>query len=270
LEQIEEIYGAEISYSEQVAPASMAQVIRTYAREGYDIIYGHGFQFDEPMKEVSPEFPDTTFITVNGTSAGGNLYSTGFLFGELGYFTGMVAGLMTETNKVGVVAAMEAPTVVADVDTFKEGVEKVNPGTNVAVSYIGSWNDIPKAKEAALAQLADGADVLLVMGNSFSVGVFQAAEEADALAMGWVSDQNFMAPDTIITSGLQSVEALYLEMTDVVLGNGEAKRYVYGMAEDAQSIAPFIDKVPQEVVDEVEQAVQSYLDGDLILNIPNL
>ncbi|WP_170290884.1 BMP family protein [Neomoorella glycerini] len=261
LNEIQAKLGAKIAYTEKVAPANYTQVIRTYARQGYNLIFGHSFDFDEAMKSVAPEFPNTQFVVINGSVTGPNLASTSFKFGELGYFTGMTAGLITKSNKVGVVAPMAAPTVTADIDTFKEGVAKVNPKASVAVSYVGSWEDIPKAKEAAKALLSQGNDVLLVMGNSFSIGVFQACKDANAKAIGWVTDQNFMAPDTIVTSGLQSVEALYLKIAETAKkGKLEPQHYVYGMKDGAQSLAPF-KNVPQDVVDKVQSAVKDYLDG---------
>ncbi|MGI9952640.1 BMP family protein [Moorellaceae bacterium AZ2] len=261
LNDIQAKLGAKIAFTEKVAPADFAQVIRTYARQGYNLIFGHGFQFDEAMKTVAPEFPETQFVVVNGSVTGPNLASTNFKFGELGYFTGMTAGLITKTGKIGIVAPMAAPTVTADIDTFKEGVAKVNPEASVAVTYVGSWEDIPKAKEAAKALLSEGNDVLLVMGNSFSIGVFQACKDANAKAIGWVSDQNFMAPETIVTSGLQSVEALYLKVAEIAQkGKLEPKNYVFGMKDGAQALAPF-KNVPQDVVDKVQSAIDDYLAG---------
>jgi transcriptional activator of comK gene/basic membrane protein A len=101
------------------------------------------------------------------------------------------------------------------------------------------------------------------MGNSFSIGVFQACKDANAKAIGWVSDQNFMAPDVVITSGLQSVQTVYLKMAEMVKnGNFEGTNTVFGMKEDAQAVAPF-KNVPQDVADKVQSAVEDYLAGKL-------
>jgi basic membrane protein A len=268
LNAIEEQFGAEIAYTEKVERAQMEQVLRTYARQGFDVIFGHGFQFSEPIETVAKEFPETKFIAVNGYVSGDNYYSTNFKFGELGYFTGMTAGLMTKSNVVGMVAAVESPTVTADVDTFIQCAKEVNPDVEVLVSYVGSWEDIPKAKESAQAQLSKNADVILVMGNSFSIGVFQACEDAGAYSIGWVDDQSSMS-DTVITCGLQDVGTVYLEMVRMAKeGTLESKVYNFGMNDNnAQSLSPFSDDVPQEVQDQVNQAVQDYLDGNLTLDL---
>lgn len=268
LKQIESELGAEIAYSEKVQRAQMEEVLRTYAREGYDIIYGHGFQFSEPMETVSKEFPEVTFIPVNGYVSGENLFSTNFRFGELGYFTGLTAGQITESNTVGVVAAMEAPTVVADVDTFIQGVKEVNPDAEVMVSYIGSWEDIPKAKESSQAQIDKGADVVLVMGNSFSIGVFQACEDAGAYSIGWVDDQSSMS-ESVVTCGLQNISQLYLQMAKNAMEGtlDSSVAYNFGMADGAQSLSPFSAAIPTEVQDSVNQAIQDYLDGSLTLEL---
>lgn len=269
LKDIQTTFGAEINYTENISDQQMQQVLRTYASQGYNLIFGHGYQFADPMKTVAPEFPDTDFIVVNGSVSDTNVFSTNFKFGELGYFTGMTAGLMTKTNQIGMVVATDAPTNMADVDTFKLGVAAVNPGATVSVTIIGSWNDIPKAKEAANALLSSKCDVLVSQGNGFSIGVFQAAEAAGAHSIGWSDDQGGMSP-SVITSGVQDIKALYLQMTDKYIKKelDPTATYTFGMKDnDAQKLGVFNDKVPQSVQDTVNQAIADYKSGKLTLDL---
>lgn len=265
MRDIEKKYGAEIAYSEQVTPESASQVLRTYSREGYDIVFAHGLQFDEAVKNISQEFPDTQFVTVNGTSTGENLYAAGFKYGELGYFLGLLSGMMTKTNQVGWIAPFEAPATLADVETYIQGVEEVNPDCKVSISYIGTWTDIAKAKEASLAQIANGTDILLANGNGFAPGVFQACKEKNIKALGWVDDMSAMAPEVVLTSGLMSVEELYVQMVDRILSGTTERTVALGFKDGAQSLSQFSGDVPQEVVDRVNQAIQDYLDGKIQL-----
>ena len=220
------------------------------------------------MKKVAPDYPKTTFIVVNGGVTGANLVSTNFKFGELGYFTGMTAGLMSKSGKIGVVGPMDAPPVVADVDTFKLGVKAVNPNADVKVSYIGSWDDLQKAREAANAQLSQGVDVILNMGNGFSVAVFDAAKQKGAYAIGWVDDQSAMSPDVVLTSGMQGVPQLYFSLAKLAKEGGlKGQVYNFGMKDGAQKVASFGKMVPQATQDKVNAAIKDYLDGKLKLDL---
>ncbi|MCL5676647.1 MAG: BMP family protein [Firmicutes bacterium] len=269
LNEIKKKLGAETAYSDQVSVAQQEQVIRTYAKNGYDLIYGHGFQYNEVFKKVAADYPNTTFIVVNGNVTGPNLDSTNFRFGELGYFTGLTAGYMTKSNTVGVIGTVEAPAVVADVDTFKQGVLKANPRAQVQVTYVGSWDDLQKGTEAAKALLSKGADVLLNLGNAFSVGVFGAAKEKRAYTIGWVTDQMSMSPETVLTSGMQDVPTLYVKLAMLKKdGKLEGKVYNFGMKDGAQALAPFNDKlVPKDVQEKVNAAIKDYKDGKLQLDL---
>lgn len=268
LDEIKSKLGAETAYSEKVSQADQEQVIRTYGKQGFNVVFGHGFQYAEVMKKVAPDYPKTTFVVVNGDVTGPNLVSTNFKFGELGYFVGMTAGLMTKSNKVGVIGPMDAPPVVADVDTFKQGVQAVNPKAEVKVSYVGSWDDMQKAREAANAQLSQGIDVILNMGNGFSVAVFEACKQKNAYAIGWVDDQASMAPDVVLTSGIQAVPALYMQLAKMVKdGSIQGKIYNFGMKDGAQKVAPFGKMVPQDVQTKVNTAVSDYLSGKLQLSL---
>lgn len=264
LKLIEEELGLEVAFSEKVPVAEMAQVIRTYARQGYDLIFGHGSQFGEPMASVSPEFPDVTFVPVNAAESGANMSGTVFKFGECGYFCGMAAAMVSETGVIGIIPPDDAPNNKADIDTYEQGAKSINPDIEVLVAYTGSWDDLPKAKEAAESLINQGADVLQSLGDAYAVGVYQACEEAGIHSLGWVTDQYEMSKSTIIASGLQDIGSVYL---------GTAQRYVegtmemntvqvYGMADGAQGMSEFYG-LNEEQTAQIEQAMQDYIDGKL-------
>lgn len=171
LERIKSELGCQTAVTEKVSVAEMPQVLRTYARQGFTLVFGHGSEFGEPMSTVAPEFPDTTFIAVNASVTGDNLSGTVFKFGECGYFCGMAAALVSETGKIGIIPPDDAPNNKADMDTYELGAKAVNPDIEVFSAYTGSWTDLPKAKEAADSLISKGCDVLLSMGDAYSVGV---------------------------------------------------------------------------------------------------
>jgi basic membrane lipoprotein Med (substrate-binding protein (PBP1-ABC) superfamily) len=181
---ISEKMGWEMAYSESVAAAQQQNVLRQYAQQGYDLIFCHGYEWGDALKAVAKDFPDTTFVQINATTEGDNIVGTNFKFGELGYFTGMAAGLMTKNNKIGIVAAQDAPQVTADSDTIKTGALAVNPDADVNVSFVGSWDDVVKGQQVAQAQIDRGVDVLVIIGDAFAPPAIKLAQSKDILAIG--------------------------------------------------------------------------------------
>lgn len=267
LMRIKDELGVEVAYSEKIAIAEVPNVLRTYARQGFDLIFGHGAEFGEPMTTVAPEFPDVQFVAVNASVEGANLSGTVYKFGECGYFCGMAGALASETGKIGIIPPDDAPNNKADMDTYELGAKSINPDIEVMVAYTGSWDDLPKAKECAESLISQGCDVLLALGDAYSVGVYQACEEKGIKSMGWVSDQSGLS-DTVICSGLQSNADVYVATAQSFLdGSFVPGVNVYGMANGAQGMSEFYGLTDEQAA-QVKDAMQAYLDGKL--DIPTL
>jgi basic membrane lipoprotein Med (substrate-binding protein (PBP1-ABC) superfamily) len=263
-------YGWEMAYSESVAAAQQQNVLRQYAQQGYDLIFCHGYEWGDPLKAVAPDFPDTMFVQINATTEGDNIVGTNFIFGELGYFTGMAAGLMTKNNKIGIVAAQDAPQVTADTDTLQTGALSVNPNADVNVSFVGSWDDVVKGQQVAQAQIDRGVDVLIIIGDAFAPPAIKLAQDKGIMAIGgWSGDAYDLAPDTVITSGVQDVPGVYMSIADqfdagTLKGN---TTFVSGFAEKNQHLGKWGGFVPQDVQDKVNTAVDEYLAGTLDIGL---
>lgn len=267
---ISEKFGWEMAYSESVAAAQQQNVLRQYAQQGYDLIFCHGYEWGDPLKAVAPDFPDTMFVQINSTTEGDNIVGTNFKFGELGYFTGMAAGLMTKNNKIGIVAAQDAPQVTADSDTIKAGALAVNPNAEVNVSFVGSWDDVVKGQQVAQAQIDRGVDILVIIGDAFAPPAIKLAESKGIMAIGgWSGDAYDLAPGTIITSGVQDVPFVYMSVAEqfaagTLKGN---TTFVSGFAEKTQRLGKWGDFVPQDVKDKVNTAIDEYLAGSLDIGL---
>lgn len=267
LNRIHDELGVETAYSEKVAIAEVPNVLRTYARQGFNLIFGHGAEFGEPMSTVAPEFPDVQFVAVNANVSGDNLSGTVYKFGELGYFSGMAAAMVSETGKIGIIPPDDAPNNKADMDTFELGAKAVDPDIQVMSAFTGSWDDLPKAKECADSLISQGCDVLLPLGDAYSVGVFQACEEKGIHSEGWVSDQHGLS-DTVICSGIQSNPDVYVATAKSFLdGTFTPGVGVYGFENGAQSMSEFYGLNDDQKA-QMEAAIQDYLDGKL--DIPTL
>ena len=265
-----ETEGAVIANTENVAQADQVDLIRNYAEQGFGIIIGHGFEYGDALTQAAAEFPDVKFIQIGGIAEHpGNLVSYVFQAGEGGYAAGILAGLMVKEGKLGGVGAMEIPTIAADFNAFKQAAMAVNPNVkDVPVSYTGSWVDIPKAKEAATAQIDGGVTLILANGDNANVGAIDAAKtKGDVWVIGWTRDQAHLAPGLVLTSNEQRVDNILTEaIAQIQAGTIEWKNHTVGFADKAQTFAPFAEVVPQDVQDEVNKVIQALVDGQIVLD----
>ena len=192
--------GAQISHIQTKTPAEFEENFRQYGAQGYTMVVGHGFEFQNAASRVAPAFPKTTYIVTSGRVTASNLAGIAFLFEEASYQAGMIAGTMTKTNKLGLIAGTELPPVKASFEAFTRGAKAVNPKVDVITSYIGNWDDVSAGKEQALAQINRGVDVLFQNADAAGLGIFQAAKEKHVYAFGTNANQNDVAPEVILGS----------------------------------------------------------------------
>ncbi|HHY39404.1 MAG TPA: BMP family ABC transporter substrate-binding protein [Clostridia bacterium] len=230
-------------------------------------MFGHGFEFGDPVKKVAPDFPDTKFFVINGAVEGPNFASLRFANWETDYIIGILAAKMTKTNVLGCVAAFEIPSLVRPMEAFKLGAKSINPDIKIKHAFVGSWEDVNKAKEAALALIDQGADILHINADAAAHGALEAAKSRGVMAIGNTSDQNPLYPDTVLTSSLRNVDRMFeLAIGAVEQGTFEGKVYLYGLKDGAVGWAPFHgfdSKIPQEVKDLMEKTKQDIIDGKI-------
>jgi basic membrane lipoprotein Med (substrate-binding protein (PBP1-ABC) superfamily) len=213
LMRIKDSLGAQVSHIQTKTPAEFEENFRQYGSQGYALVFGHGFEFQDAAKRVAPEFPKTIFVTTSGTTAGPNLAGMTFGFADASYLAGVLAASMTKTNKLGVIGGTELPPVVQSFRAFQKGAREVNPGIEIVTSYIGNWDDVSAGKEQALAQIAHGVDVIFQNADAAGLGVFQAArEQKRALIIGSNSNQNSVAPDVTLGSVVIDLPLAFLTL----------------------------------------------------------
>ncbi|MBI4863571.1 MAG: BMP family protein [Candidatus Riflebacteria bacterium] len=184
-------------FTEKVAAADFEKVLREYAERGFDLIVGDAFLAgEEPLRRVAKDYPKIAFAFGSEFKpAAPNLSVFDNWIHEPAYLCGVIAGRLTRTNTLGVVAAMPIAEVNRLVNAFRDGALSVNKNVKLKVAYIGSWFDPPKAKEAAMAQIESGAD--LIFAERF--GVYEACKEKKVLAFSNMYDQEKLAPGVIVT-----------------------------------------------------------------------
>jgi basic membrane lipoprotein Med (substrate-binding protein (PBP1-ABC) superfamily) len=201
LQRIHDSLGASISHIQTKTPAEFEEQFRQYGSQGYDLVFGHGFEFQDAARRVGPDYPRTIFVVTSGSSVGANVAGIEFAFADASYLAGMLAGAVTKSNVIGVIGGTELPPVRESFAAFSRGAKAVNPKITVLSSYIGNWDDVSAGREQALAQIGRHADVIFQNADAAGLGVFRAARETKkAFVVGSNSDQNGVAPEITIAS----------------------------------------------------------------------
>lgn len=201
LMRIRDSLGASVSHIQTKTPAEFEEQFRQYGAQGYDLVFGHGFEFQDAARRVGPDFPRTVYITTSSASSGANVGGISFAFADASYLAGMLAGAMTRTNVLGTIGGTELPPVKESFAAFSRGARAVNPRVTILSSFIGNWDDVGAGKEQALAQIGRNADVIFQNADAAGLGVFQAARETrKALIVGSNANQNAIAPEVTIGS----------------------------------------------------------------------
>jgi basic membrane lipoprotein Med (substrate-binding protein (PBP1-ABC) superfamily) len=199
--RIRDSLGAHISHIQVKTPADFEENFRQYGAQHYDLVFGHGIEFQDAASRVGPEFPNTLYITTSGNRFGKNVAPMVFGFEEPSYVAGVLAGSLTKSKVIGMIGGTQLPPVASSFLAFEAGVHSVDPKIKVLTSYIGSWDDASAGKEQAIAQIQRGADFIFQNGDAAGLGVFQAAREAkNVYVFGTNSNQNSVAPKVIIAS----------------------------------------------------------------------
>lgn len=217
-------------YSENISNTDYERVMREYAEQGVQLIVGEAFGVEQPARAVASEYPEISFLMGSSLQPVEPNFATfdNFIH-EPSYLTGIVAGLKTESNKIGMVGGYAIPEVNRLMNAFKAGALSVNPDVTFSVSFINSWYDPPKAKEAAFAMIDAGADILYAE----RFGVSDAAKERGILAIGNVIDTAADYPGTILASALWHGEPMIDKaIADVKAGSFTASDYgIYAFME---------------------------------------
>lgn len=255
-------------FSENVANTDYERVMRQYSTEGADLVVGEVFGVERAARRVATDFPKTAYLMGSSFQPSKPNFSVfdNFIH-EPSFLTGMVAGKATKSNVIGLVGGYAIPEVNRLMNAFMEGALSVNPQVKFLVTFINSWYDPPKAKEAAFAMIDKKADVLYAE----RFGVTDAAKERGVKAIGNVIDTAAQYPGVILASALWQMEpTIDRVIRNVAAGTYEPADYgVYSyMAHGGASLSPLDPKlVPQDVIDAVKAKEKDILDGAFRVNV---
>nr|WP_273422239.1 BMP family protein [Curvibacter lanceolatus] len=262
----------EIEYkaSENVANADYERVMREYIAGGNQLIVGEVFGVEAAARKVAKDSPKTSFLLgSSGKPQAPNFSVFDNFIQEPAYLSGMVAGGMTKSNKIGMVGGFPIPEVNRLMNAFMAGAKEVNPKVEFSVSFINSWFDPPKAKEATFAMIDQGADVLYAE----RFGVSDAAKEKGKLAIGNVINTQDKYPDTVVASALWNMEPS-IDRALKLVKEGKFTAEDYGpysmMKYKGSELAPlgtFEKKVPADIVSKVKAREAEILAGKFTVKV---
>jgi basic membrane protein A and related proteins len=251
-------------FSESVANADYERVLRQYAEGGNQLVVGESFAVEAAARKVAKSYPKVFFLMgSSGKPQAPNFSVFDNYIQEPAYLTGMIAGAMTKSNTVGMVGGYPIPEVNRLMHAFMDGARETNPKVKFMVTFIGSWFDPPKAKEAAFAQIDKGADVMYAE----RFGVSDAAKERGKLAIGNVINTQDKYPQTVVASALWNMEpTIDQAIKQVKAGKFAAEDYgaLSLMKAGGSELAPlgsFEGKVPADVMKNVREKEKALREG---------
>jgi basic membrane protein A len=233
--QEKEKKGIFFKYVEATDDSAFEPALRAFAQKDFDLIIAIGVTQAEAMKKVAAAFPRKHFAIVDAPVDMPNVRSLMFQEQEGSYLVGAIAAQMSKTGKIGFVGGMDIPLIRRFQMGYEAGAKKINPKIDVAVGYVGvtleAWNNPPKAKELALGQYGNGADVIFAAAGASNAGAFDAAEESKRFVIGVDSNQNWVKPGLVLTSMLKRVDtAVVAVIEDALAGKFTGGEIRFGLS----------------------------------------
>jgi basic membrane protein A and related proteins len=238
-----------------------ARIIRQYAQKGTDMVFATSFGYMDPMFEVAQEFPDVYFEHCSGYKTADNMSTYFGRMYQARYLSGLVAGKFTEVNKIGYVAAFPIPEVIRGINAFARGVRKVNPDAVIKVVWTNTWYDPVKEREAAVALLDEGVDI--ITQHQDTTEPQKAAQERGMLSVGYDSDMGKFVGDSVLVSPIWNWGPYYTEVAeDAINGTWKSSSYWGGLKEGVVMLSDFSEKVPADIRDMVADEKERIVSGE--------
>ncbi|MCP1574762.1 membrane protein [Herbaspirillum rubrisubalbicans] len=261
---VEEKFGDKVktTFVENIpeSAADAERVFRQLATDGNKLIFGTTFGYMEAMLKVAKEFPDVKFEHATGFKTADNLAQYDVRTYEGAYLAGVVAGKMSKSGKLGVVASVPIPEVIRNIDSFTLGARSVNPKATTAVVWVNKWFDPGKEREAATTLIGQGVDVL--MQNTDSAAVVQTAQEKGVYAFGWDSDMTSFGPKAHLAASMINWGVYYTARVQAVLdGTWKSSTSWIGLKDNGIDLAAFNPELPADVKTLVEERKKAIIDG---------
>ena len=264
LERMQKELGAEIANVEVADPAGYEKAFSDFASQGYNLVIGHGFQYQDAAAKVAPEFPDTFFTTVGGDKSTPNFAPIDLVPGykQALYAMGVMAGQLSKTKKAAGFT-LEIPATKLPLEGFQAGFESI-PGNEFSMIILKDGNDVGAGKEAALQAMAGGADMLIANANLAGDGVLQAVAEQGGdkvFAIGTIGDQTSKAPKNVLVSATLNIPQALFSIAQAVKDGTTEGGNVRSFTVNDEGVYQFVynPETAALVTPEVQAAVEDTL-----------
>jgi basic membrane lipoprotein Med (substrate-binding protein (PBP1-ABC) superfamily) len=265
---IKDELGADVA-NREATDAQIKDAMRSYAQKDFDLVLGHGYEYNAPGIEVAAQFPNTVFVSSSGGETAKNAGAFRFYLEQGFYLAGYVAGKMTKTNKVAAVGFNSIPSIKSTFKAFAEGALAANPDIQVIEPEMGMDADIAAFKQATLAAIDVGADFVIHQANDGAQGVFDACKEKGVFAFGANADQNTNDSGIVIASAVIVARPAYVALArEVKEGRYMGGVTLMGMKDGAIDFVwndKLAGKVPGTLVEEVALLREKIKDGSLVV-----
>jgi basic membrane lipoprotein Med (substrate-binding protein (PBP1-ABC) superfamily) len=267
--QVRDSLGAAVSNIEARSPAEQEEALRSYAAQGYALVFGHGFEFQGIAERVAADFPNTVFVITSGERVSGKVAPMIFNIEEATYLGGMAAGGMTRSHIIGFVGGIQLPPIERGAAGWANGAKAVDPKVRSRVTYLNSFDDAAAGKEQALALIRAGVDVLTHNADAAALGLFQAVKENPKVyVVGANADQSALAPGQVLGSAVIDLPRAFLLVgKEVKEGTFTPKVESFGLASGVVRFdwdTAVVKRVPSPLQARIRVAKDSIIAGTLL------
>ncbi len=255
--QVKDQFETEVFYREEIkSKEQVLEAVHQFKKDGVNLVFGHGQIYAPIFQEIKADFPNLHFVSFNGIVSGDGITSVHFDSYAMGYFAGVLAGAMSESGQVGMIAAFPWQP---EVTGFQEGVNVYNPNAVASVQFVNSWSNTEKAIDILRKMEKMGVDVYYPAGDGYTIPVIKEVKDQGDYAIGFVSNMTDLGKQTVLTSTVQHVDLLYVKIAKQ-FDNGELKsgNRHYDFQDGVISLAPFSDEVPKKLQKKLNKAVSVY------------
>jgi basic membrane lipoprotein Med (substrate-binding protein (PBP1-ABC) superfamily) len=253
--------------NQEATGTKIRDAMRAYARDGYKLVFGHGYEYNEPGVEVAKDFPGTVFVSSSGGKTAPNAGAFRFYLEQGFYLAGYMAGKMTKSGVVAMIGGDDVPSIRSTFKGFKAGAEAARPGIRVIEVFTGNGQDVAAAKNATLKAIEQGADFVIHQANAAAQGVFNACKEKGVHAFGANEDQNANSSGVVIASAVITARPAFIALAKQVQeGKYKGTVSLMGMADKAIDfvVNPAMQSmVPKDVMDDVQKQAEAIRSGSL-------
>jgi basic membrane lipoprotein Med (substrate-binding protein (PBP1-ABC) superfamily) len=271
LQSIKSDLGAEVNNQEALG-TQIKDAMRQYAQDGYSLVLGHGFEYNEPGVEVAKDFPDTVFVSSSGGKFSTNAGALRFFLEQGFYLCGYLAGSMSKTGKAAMIGGDKVPSIESTFKGFEAGFKAARPDGTVITIFTGNGKDPAQAKQATLNAIGQGADFVIHQANAAAQGVFDACKEKNVYAFGANMNQNDNASGMVIASAIIVAKPAFLDLAKRVKDH-TYKGEISLMGMDKGAIEFILnpklkDKVPADIQAKLDKVAADIKSGTL--QVPKL